>query len=479
MPSLARKLAQNTIVQIGGRFLATLLGVASVAVFTRLLGADGYGQLTVILTFLTLFAVVVDFGLTVTTVQMISEQPEEEARIIGNMLTLRIVSAVAFLAVAPIAALFFPYAEVVKIGIAIGTVSYLFGTTSQMLVGVFQKRLLMGRVMFAELINRAIVFFGAILFGVWHVGILGIVALLVVGNAMQLLVMVTLARRELKLSFRYERALFRKIISLSWPIGLSLVFNLLYLRGDILFLSLWSSNTEIGIYGFAYKIVDVMTTLPVMYMGLVLPLLVAAWTKRTQDFTIRMQEAFDVFSLIALPLAIGPAIVGVPLMRLLGGDAFSDSGRVLTIFGPVIALLFFGSLFSHAVIALNKQRVMTWGYAIVAVITVIGYVVFIPQYGIWAAAWMTLLAESLITIATGYVVLKTSGWRPRITQFTRAFLGSCVMAVFLLIVSTPFVLLNIVLATGVYAITISLLGGPNPKSILRLFLPEKPPISQA
>ena len=73
-----KALAQNTAIQIGGKMLAVIIGIVTVTLLTRFLGTSGYGQLTIILSYLSIFAVVVDFGLTLTTVQMISEKEADE-----------------------------------------------------------------------------------------------------------------------------------------------------------------------------------------------------------------------------------------------------------------------------------------------------------------------------------------------------------------------------------------------------------------
>ena len=56
-----RRLAKNTIIQVGGKVSATISGIVTVGVLSRYLGAAGYGDFTLILTFLSLFAVLVEF----------------------------------------------------------------------------------------------------------------------------------------------------------------------------------------------------------------------------------------------------------------------------------------------------------------------------------------------------------------------------------------------------------------------------------
>lgn len=474
-----KSLARNTAMQVTGKFLATFFGLLTVAILTRYMGAEGYGELTLAITFLSVFAVIVDFGLTLTTTQLISEHKADEQKLIGNLLAMRIITGVLFLALAPLIALLFPYSEGVKLAIAVGTFAYLFGSTAQMMIGIFQKRLVIGRFVIAELLNRSAVLAGAILAPLFGFGLVGIMMLFVIGNTLQLLSILTFAGRLVKLSFQFDLNTWRKIISRSWPIGASIFFNLIYLRGDVVFLSLYRSLDEVGIYGAAYKIVDVITAIPVMFMGLALPLLVKSWSSGHQKkFSEQLQEYFNFFAIVAWPIALGAIAVGPDLMAFISGEAFRQSGEVIMILGPASAMIFFGSLFGHTIVALNRQCIMTWGYLAVAVVTVAGYLIFIPRFGIWAAAWWTLISELLITLVTMAVVIRVSRFRPKWKIMSIAALAALVMYLSLLIVPSVHVLAQIALGAVIYSIALIALGGPRPRAVLDLFLPEKPPISQ-
>ncbi|OGL95670.1 hypothetical protein A2258_02700, partial [Candidatus Uhrbacteria bacterium RIFOXYA2_FULL_41_8] len=358
-----RKLAQNAAIQIIGKTTATVLGVLTVAILARHLGVEGYGQFTIALSFLSIFAVIVDFGLTLTTTQMISEHEADEPALLGNLFTLRILSAIIFLALAPVVAIFFPYDNIIQLSIAVGSFSYLFGTTAQMFVGVFQKRMLMSRAVMAELANRTAVLIGVICAPIFNFSVVDIVWLLVIGNGTQLIIMLAQTRALVAFKPRLNLAIWKTIIKRSWPIGASIFFNLIYMRGDVVFLSVFRSNAETGIYGAAYKVVDVVSAIPVMYMGIALPLLVAAWSaSRTNRFKDYMQKSFDFLSIAATPIIFGSIAVGVPIMQLIAGSDFTQSGQVLMILGPAAAIVFWNSLFGHAVVALNKQKIMTFGY---------------------------------------------------------------------------------------------------------------------
>jgi O-antigen/teichoic acid export membrane protein len=469
---IERKIAKNAALQVLGKGFVTLFGILTVAVLARALGAEGYGSFTLIITFLSVFATLVDFGLTLTTTQMISEDGADEKALLGNLVSLRLISGILFLGAAPILAIFFPYSGVEHLGIAIGSISYLFGTTSQLFTGLFQKRLKMGYIVAAEFASRATIFGLTALFAFLSADILAFIWVLVIGNGLQLLITVFAARSFTELKPQINLATWKTILGRTWPIGLSIFFNLIYLKGDIVFLSIYRSTEEIGIYGAAYKIVDVLTIIPTLYMGLILPMLVAAWSAHNHEaFRARLQQTFDLFALAAIPIAAGGILLGVPLMEFVAGSEFSESGEVLKYLVPASSIVFFGALFGHAVVGLQKQRIMTIAYAIVAILTIIGYMLLIPVHGIYGAAWMTVFAELLITLITGSFVLSHSGLRPNLSRTLQSIGATLIMAAALLFLPEMHVLLAILAGMVVFFAALPLLGGPHPKKLIGLLKP--------
>lgn len=428
MASLKRNLAINTAVQVSGKVLATVIGVITLGVLTRTLEPSGYGDLTLVLTFISIFASLVDFGLTITTIQMISEEGADEERIIGNLVSLRTITAFFFLALAPITALAFPYSPAVKVGIAISALSYLLFSNSQLLVGIFQKRFIIWQPTLAEVLNRLTVLIGILVLPFAAQSISNILWIFVAGNVVHLALTLLFARRQLNLKPRFELAIWKDIASRSWPVGLSILFNLIYLRGDILFMSFSRGSEEIGLYGAAYKVVDVMTTIPVTFMGLALPILALAISKQDKDqFKRTMQLSFDFFAMTAVGFFFGALALGVPVMQVISGPEFSESGQVLKILGAAASIIFFGSLFGHAILAIHKQRVMTWGYVFVAAITITLYLALIPRYGMYAAAWITVLSEILITLITAICVYRVTHFIPNIKVLLKSLVAGGLM----------------------------------------------------
>lgn len=457
--SQARAIASNTLIQIAGRFAGNLLGVATIAVMTRSLDRDGYGAFTTAVSFLQFFGILVDFGLTLTMTRMISDDRHDEGAVASNVLTLRLVSGAVFFGLAPIIALLFPYSPQVKTAIAIGALSFYAMTASQVLTGIFQKHLATSKTALADICGRLTLLVGVIFAAATGAGLLPVIASLVAGNAVQFGISLFYARKITALKLAFNGAMWRTIIKESWPIGLSIAFNLIYLKGDVIILSLFRPQAEVGLYGAAYKVLDVITVVPTIFMGLMLPILARAWTGGSHDeFARKLGKAFDALSLMALPLAFGTFVVASDLMGFVAGDRFADSGPYLSVLMIAGAAVFWSALFGYSVVAMGLQKRMIAAYAADAALSLALYAYAIPRYGALGAAWVTVFSECFIALLTAVAVLAKLRHLPRFSVFTKATIASAIMAVIVWLAQPFNVLLRVGLGAAAYVALVFVLG---------------------
>jgi len=461
--TLSSRVAYNTIIQIIGKAIATILGLAAIAVMARYLREVGFGQYTTIITFISFFGIIADFGLTLVTSQMISHPENDQTSLLNNLFSLRLISAVIFLGLAPLIVLFFPYEPIIKLGVAVAALSFFFTALNQILVGFFQKNLTMTVVAAAEVISRIILLGGIIITAYLNSGLLGIMAATVMASLVSFIIHYWFSRRFIKISWQIDLTVWHKIIKKSWPLGLTIFFNLIYLRADIFILSLLKTQHDVGIYGATYKVIDVLTTLPFMFAGLILPILTAEWTGQNfLKFNRILQKSFDAMIIIAVPMIIGAQLTAAPLMLLIAGEDFAQSGQILKILILAIGFIFVGCLFAHAVIALDKQKNIIGAYIFTAITALAGYLIFIPRFSYYGAAWVTVYSELAIALFSLYIVIKHSQFRPNLTILFKSLAASLIMAlsVYLLIGRLNLVL-TISLAGIVYLVCLYAFKGLN------------------
>lgn len=450
----ARSIASNFSIQLVGKILSVLIALVSVAIMTRVLGTYAFGEYTTAMTFLQMFGVVVDFGLTLTLIVMISKAGVDEERIVGNFFGLRLVSGFLLFSLAPLTALLLPWSETVKTAILVGALAYFLMGGASMLVGVFQRHESMWRVATAELLNRIVLLALVAFFALTSPGVVEMVVAMVVANAVWLFAMIRFAKPFVRIHPLFEWSQWMSILTYSWPIALSIIFNLLYLKGDILFLAYFRDQSEVGLYGVAYRIIDVMTVLPVMFMGLVLPSLVQMWsTGKAEEFRARVSRIFDLFILTVVPVVVGTQLVSTELTIIIAGQDFAPAGPVLALLTLALIGVFLGALYGHLVVALDKQRGMTWGYVFVAIIAIAGYLWLIPDYGMWGAVWVTLASEGLIALLTFLVVYRTSKALPSLTVLFKSLISALIMYIALSSMDVS-VFIDILVGGVIYTVSI-------------------------
>ena len=135
-----------------------------------------------------------------------------------------------------------------------------------------------------------------------------------------------------------------------------------------------------------------------------------------------------------------------------------------------IICVFISTLYGHTIVALHKQKIMTWGYAFTAVVAIIGYFIFVPRYGMWGAAWVTCFSELLIASLTFIVVSRVSHTLPNLVIAAKAALAGLIMYLVLLMLPAWPVLITISFGAVVHTIILFAVGGVNIKEIKSLLV---------
>ena len=464
--SLTKKVVHNTIIQIIGKIISTVLGLFAIALITRYLGRSGFGQYTTVITFLTFFAVTADFGLTLVTVQMLSGRDIPENKILNNLFTLRLASSLVFLALAPLTVIFFPYSPAIKLGIVLTFISFLFPALNQVLIGLFQKKLSMSRDAIAEAISRLVLIIGVIMTQRLQAGLNGILLATVVSALSNFVIHYIFALKFVVIRLEFDWAIWRKIYSKSWPLAITIVLNLIYLRADTLLLSLLRGVDEVGLYGATYRVIDVLTTIPFMFAGLVLPIMTTAWLDNNPDYFKKvLQRSFDFMAILAIPLVIGAQFLSRPIMMFAAGKDFAPAGPILQVLVFAVAAIFLGTMFSHAVIALDKQKTMIIFYVIASFSSLIAYLILIPRFSYFGAAAVTIYSETLIAIFSAYCVYKYSHFLPSLKITFKSLVSGTIMGVFLYFFTATYqntlgrLLFIMVASSLIYGISLFLSGG--------------------
>ncbi|MDX9778818.1 MAG: flippase [Patescibacteria group bacterium] len=470
--TLKKQIFNNTAVQLIGKILSTALNLFTFAIITRELGQSGFGAYTTVITFLSFFAILADLGLTLVTVQMLGEEQKEQNRTLGNLFGLRLSSSLLMIGLAPFVVMAFSYSQEIKLGVAIAAASFVFNALNQVMVGLFQTKLKMDRVAWAETLSRVSMLLGVIVVVKLKWGLQGVLLATSLAGFISFVLHYYFARQ-----FAYIRPIFnwqewKKILRLSWPLTITIALNLIYLKADTLLLSLFKSQAEVGLYGAAYKIIDVLSSLPFMFAGIILPLLVAAWQEKNKErFNTILQKSFDILAMAAIPMVIGVQFLADEIMIFIAGSEFQGAGNIFRLLIFAIAAIFLGNMMAHAIIAVKKQKSVIWIYILVSLSSLVAYLYLIPRFSYYGAAAVTIYSELSIALLSGIFICRYLKFKLNFQGLKKSLLASVLMGAIIYLLPTNLtksawgLILVILLAGFIYLASLLLLKAFSAKDL--------------
>lgn len=397
--SSAHRIFTNTAWQIVIRFFDVILGVINIGLITRLLGQTQFGYYTTIFVFLQTIMTLADFGLFLALLNEISstKDQQQEAKRLNNIFTIRLISAALILALAPLLIKLFPFAPAVKEGVVFLLAAYFCQSLISTLTAVFSKYLDMAKATVVYLVAKGIYFFSLLYLFFNHGNLNQVLLWNSISTGLGFLLFYIFLRRYQKLTLAWDFVYWRHVLKIAWPLAIGVVLNLLYFKADTLILSAYHSAEKVGLYGAAYKVLEVLTTFPHMFMSLILPLFTIAWTSKNLVNLHKIQQnTYDFFAIINIWVVLVVWLASRPIMVLLTGEEFALAGPILNLLILAVVAIFFGTMFTYLVVALGKQKEMVKYYLAAAIIGLSLYFIFIPKYYYWAAALSTVLVEILI-----------------------------------------------------------------------------------
>lgn len=397
MENIYRRIGFNTGIQVVGKIISLILGVVTIGFLTRYLGQQGFGNYTLVFTYLSFFGIIADCGLQLTMVRELS-QKKLPASIYSTYFFIKLVLVIFSTLLAIILLAFFPYTTFLKIGIIIASIGFAVGSLNNFGSVIFQANLRLDLVTLTDILARAITTLFIFIFIFTNSGFYSILLTILIGNLASSLLIALLLKKFIGFKFNFGHSLAKKLIIKSMPIGFISVLALLYFKIDTLILSIYRDSSEVGIYGLAYKIIENILVLWGFYLASVYPLLSSfIGDKKNVSANNLMRKSF----LAALGFGGIVIVFGYflsPLVvEILGGEEFSQSILALRILLFSVPFFFINNLIYHNFLAKALMSRLFVAIGASLCVNLVLNLIFIPKYGYQAAAFNTLITEVFLS----------------------------------------------------------------------------------
>ena len=399
-PNLQKALA-NTGWLFGDKILRMGVGLLVGVWIARYLGPEQFGLMNYAMAIVALFGAVASLGLNGIVVRDLVQQPDGVNTTLGTAFLLQFIGGLAAFCLAVIAISFArPDDDLSKMMVAVLSFVMVFKST-EVVKYWFESQVRSKYVVWVEntvFLILAVVKMGLILAQA------SLMAFVWAAFAEGLLVATGMlgvyAWRGGVLSVwrvRYSRA--KILLKDSWPLILSGLAIMVYMRIDQIMLGQMLGDKAVGIYTAAVRISEVWYFIPMAIVASVFPSIIVAKKQSEALYYQRLQKLYDLMVLLALAVAIPMTFLSDWLVVLLFGNDYVEAGSVLALHIWTGVFVFIGLASGSWYLAENLQMLAFNRTFLGAIVNILANLLLIPKYGIVGAAIGTVLSQ----IAAAYL----------------------------------------------------------------------------
>ncbi|MBJ6724078.1 flippase [Geomesophilobacter sediminis] len=404
----------DKVVRMGG-------GLALGMLLARFLGPTDFGLLAYTGAFVSLFAALAAMGLDSIVVREIVRRPDETDEILGTAFALKLCGAVAaFLLSVATAQLMHPGEGVTRALIAIGALSLTF-VSFDVIDFRFQAEVSSRYTVWARCLAFCVAFcvklylilVGAPLlaFG-WATAGEALCAALAMAGFYRW-------RNGALRRWRPSRTCARRLLNDSWPLVISGVVIMVYMRIDQVMLGHLSGAREVGIYAVSVAVAEAAYFVPIVMVNTLFPGIVEAHGTSDDLFHRELQRLYNLMALAGYAVAVPVTLLGGWAIRIFYGPAYAAAGPMLTVLVWAGLFVNLGVARSAFLTARNWTRLHLVTVFLGAVINVVLNLLLIPALGGMGAVIASCVAYWFAAHGACFLFapLRETGW-----MMTRALL---------------------------------------------------------
>ena len=413
--SIKHKVASNTIFQVIGKFITAVSTLLGTAIITRYLGAETFGEYSIVTTYILTFYLVADFGVNALVTRDFANDESLAKSRFPQILSLRILFGIILIGVAAGILVFFPYAPNIKLAILLSLPLILFNAIFRATSIIFQAflkyRLLAIASGIGSFIGLALLAF--IVFGSDSANLYTVILALLIGSAITPLIGIYFVRDYITSKSKWiDKKYWIYVVYDALPLGLALILNVLLTQADRLILSIISTSYSVGIYSLGYKIFEVMIVVPTFFMNAMYPVLIKLRDSSNEKYHTAIKSALWIMAISAVLLTIPAIIFSAYLIPLIWGSEMSPASAPFNVLMLGSIAFFVSSPLSWVLVVEKREKVLPYLYGGGFLLNVVLNLIFIPKYDYMAAAYTTIFTEVLILVVLFILIrdkIKLSG----------------------------------------------------------------------
>lgn len=360
----------------------------------RYLGSYYFGVISFALAFTGIFGIIVDMGLNTLTVREVSKNKQLSEKYLNNFLSIKIILAILTFITIIVSINLLGYNEKIIFVVYLFALYVIISNIYSMFYSIFQSHEKMEYQSLGQIINSSLMLIGVILGIYYGFNIFEFAYLyLIISCIILLYVIIICIKKFFKPKFNFELEFWIRSLKESWPLGIMALFIIIYFKIDSIMLSYIVGENAVGLYNAAYRLVEVSTIMPTIFITAIFPIMATLFKENKINFHQLYIKSSKYMFYISLPMAFSVTLLANPIISLIFGIQYEGSVIALQILIWASAVMYVTIIQGTTIISANKQLFSLKVTLIAAIINIILNIILIPQYSYIGASIATVITE--------------------------------------------------------------------------------------
>ncbi len=405
--------AKNTFWLTAGIAVSRIIKTVLIIYAARVLGTEGYGVFSYALSLVGFFSILSDIGLSPLLTREVVKRPDKAQAYLSTIFILKITLLVMAVLITIFVAPLFTKIAAAKPLIFVAAIIIAFDSLRSFGFSITRAQ---NKMEYEAILN---------IIADLLITVLGVLALMVkptafylsisyaAGNILGFGIILIVLRKQFKDIFKYfDRNLIAPILTDAWPFAISAVMAAFLVNIDTIIIGWYRTANELGLYSASQRPVLFLYLVPALLASSTFPLL-SRFVRENDKVNIKIvtEKSIKVLLLIALPITFGGIILGLPLIKIIFGQAYVGATSAFQVLLSTIIFVFPGAIINGVLFAYNKQRVSVFAAAIGAFLNFVLDLILIPILGIVGSSIATLISQGFFTIYTWLFIKKMNDFK--------------------------------------------------------------------
>ena len=377
-------------------------GLITSVLLARYLGPNLLGQFTFVISFLNFFNPLLDLGISQVIVKELNINKFEENEILSSGFILKLIGSLLSLIIFSIIMYNFNFNEIDNKYFHIMSLLLIikfFDIFKFYFEGKSKFKYIYISSIFSLIISSIIIFIGVYL----KKDLVFFFFAKLFEYFLIAFIYVLIFFKENTFKINIDTKVLKEIISQAYPLILSGVVMILYLRIDQLMIGKYLGAKELGIYSVGVKFSEIWYFFPGLLASNLFPGIVKAYNEKNGNYKIKKQQLYFLEIVFSICYAIIMTLISKTLILNFYGEVYKESYKILNIYvwaGIPYSLL---PATSKILLLTGRVKAVFLRSLITAIVNIVLNHVFINKFGLVGAAYSTLVSYMFIVITLFFI----------------------------------------------------------------------------